>query len=73
MFSTFALSCKITSLKKHNLEPEPTNLMTLIRIESLVAQESQDRASNQRQQKVIVLRQANTFILRIWDIALLKW
>lgn len=73
MFSTFGLPCKITSLKKHNLEPEPTNLMTLIRIDSLVAQESQDRASNDLQHKVIVLCQANTFLWRIWDMVLLKW
>lgn len=70
MCSSFTLSCKITRLKKHSLQPAPTNLMTLIRIDSLVAQESQDRASNDLQHKVIVLHQANPFILRIWDIIL---
>lgn len=73
MYSTFGLSCKITRLKKCKLEPAPTNLMTVIRIDSLVAQESQDRASNDLQHKVIVLCQANTFILRIWDTVLWTW
>lgn len=55
MCSTFGLSCKIISLKKHNLEPAPTNLMTVIRTDSLVARESQDRSSNDLQHEVIVL------------------
>lgn len=45
MCSTSGLPCKITGSKNLNLEPAPANLMAVIKTDSLVAQESQGRAS----------------------------